>query len=120
MVRPAAALIKIAATFFGLGYLPLMSGTIASIAGFLIFIFLGSNTACYILITILVLILGFTVCGRAERLFKQKDCRRIVIDEVAGMFVALLFLPYGFRTAVSAFLLFRILDITKPYPARSL
>ncbi len=112
--------IKITATFFGLGYLPLMSGTWASLAGLLIFILIGSNTAWYVLITALVLLLGFVVCGRAERIFNQKDSRLIVIDEVAGMLVALLFFPYNLIIGALAFILFRILDITKPYPANSL
>ena len=112
--------IKITATFFGLGYLPFMSGTWASLAGLLIFILIGSNTAWYVLITALVLLLGFVVCGRAERIFNQKDSRLIVIDEVAGMLVALLFLPYNLIIGALAFILFRILDIAKPFPANGL
>lgn len=112
--------VKITATFLGLGYLPFMPGTFASIAGLLIFILIGNNTTGYILITALILLLGFGVCGRAERIFNQKDSRLIVIDEVAGMLLALLFLPYNLIIGVLAFILFRILDIAKPYPANGL
>jgi len=112
--------VKILSTFFGIGYLPLISGTYASIAGLLIFILIGNMTAGYVLVTALVLGLGFAVCTKAERVFNQKDSRRIVIDEVSGMLVALLFLPHDLKIAVLAFVIFRILDITKPYPANKL
>ncbi len=119
MERPAP-LIKIIATFFGLGYLPLMPGTAASIAGLLIFLLVGNRSAWYVLITAFMLFAGFAVSGRAERAFDRKDSRRIVIDEVAGMLTALLFLPYNIRIALSGLVLFRIFDIAKPYPCNRL
>ncbi|MFA5114484.1 MAG: phosphatidylglycerophosphatase A [Candidatus Omnitrophota bacterium] len=119
-MRIAAYLVKATATFFGLGYLPFMPGTFASLAGFLIFVLIGANSTVYVLVAGAVLVVGFLACGRAEEIFKRKDSSRIVIDEVGGMLVALLCMPYDLKIAVLAFVLFRILDITKPFPANGL
>lgn len=45
------------------------------------------------------------------------DAPQIVIDELCGYFVAVLFLPHGLMTAIYAFVLFRVFDIAKPFPA---
>lgn len=74
----------------------------------------------HIYLTAAILILGFLVAGRAERLFNRKDSRHIVIDEVGGMLLSLLFIPYDIRLVVLAFILFRILDSLKPYPTNCL
>jgi len=104
----------------GLGYLPFMPGTFASIAGFLIFILIGANSTAYLLVAAAILAVGFFSCGRAEEMFGRKDSSRIVIDEVAGMLVALICIPYDLKIAVLALVLFRILDIVKPFPANGL
>jgi phosphatidylglycerophosphatase A len=56
----------------------------------------------------------------AERHFGRTDPGQVVIDEVAGMLVTLFLNPVGWRGAAGAFLLFRLADILKPYPARRL
>jgi phosphatidylglycerophosphatase A len=61
---------------------------------------------------------GFLVSGRAERIFARKDASRVVIDETAGMMLCFLFIPYKLSYTLVAFVLFRILDIAKPFPAR--
>jgi len=70
-----------------------------------------------ILLTLTLIILGFLVSGRAEKIFNKKDARCIVIDEVSGMLLALIFIPYDIKLLILAFILFRILDTLKPYPA---
>lgn len=57
------------------------------------------------------------VTGKAERIFNKKDARCIVIDEVGGIFLSLIFVPYAIKLALLAFVVFRILDALKPYPA---
>ena len=52
-----------------------------------------------------------------EDIFRQKDCRRIVIDEIAGFLVANFLSPAELLPIVLAFLLFRLFDIIKPFPA---
>ena len=56
----------------------------------------------------------------SEKLIKKKDPGCIVIDEIAGMLVTLAGLPFNFFTVVVGFVLFRLLDIFKPFPIRYL
>jgi len=60
------------------------------------------------------------VSGEAEKLFNEKDSGRIVIDEIAGMSVTLFLVPWTVTSVVMGFLLFRIMDIIKPFPIRRL
>jgi phosphatidylglycerophosphatase A len=100
------------------GYLPFIPGTFASIAGILLIYLLKDNSFIYILFTVVLIILGFLISGKAEKIFNKKDARFIVIDEVSGMLLSLLlFIPYDIKLIVMAFILFRILDAFKPYPS---
>lgn len=110
-------IIKLISTFFYTGYLPLIPGTFGSMAGLLVFYLIKDNAFVLALVTSVILILGFVVTSEAENIFKRKDASCIVIDEVSGMLLSLLFLPYSARIVVIAFFLFRILDTLKPYPA---
>ncbi|MFA5200687.1 MAG: phosphatidylglycerophosphatase A, partial [Candidatus Omnitrophota bacterium] len=65
----------------------------------------------------IVILLGLSLSGGAEKLFNKKDPSRVVIDEVAGMLIALAFMPLDLRIIVLGFILFRIFDTIKPYPA---
>lgn len=69
------------------------------------------------LIWVVILVLGAIVSNKAEKDFGQ-DARPIVIDEVLGMGLALLFVPKKIIYYVIAFVLFRLFDIVKPFPAR--
>lgn len=109
------ALIKLVATFFYTGYLPLVPGTFGSLAG--IFLYAGIIRRQPFLFTFIAVVVGFLVSGPAEKILGKKDSRHIVIDEVAGMLVALVFLPYDLKVISVAFIIFRILDAIKPYPA---
>jgi phosphatidylglycerophosphatase A len=73
-------------------------------------------------IILAVLFIGFAVwiAHAAEKTLKKKDPGCIVIDEVAGMVVTLIGLPFNLTTAVIGFIIFRILDILKPFPIRTL
>jgi phosphatidylglycerophosphatase A len=110
-------IVKIFSTFFYVGYLPLIPGTFGSIAGLVLIYLIKGNIFNYILLTLLIIIVGFLVCGRAEKLMQKNDPRYVVIDEVSGMFLSLLFIPYDLKLVIIAFVLFRILDTLKPFPA---
>lgn len=108
-------------TVFFIGYLPLVPGTFGSIVGVGLFYLLqGVNPATYFLIILGVIALGLITSGRTERLLNKKDPGCIVIDEVAGMLVALSFMPNDFKLVFLTFMIFRILDTLKPYPAARL
>jgi len=113
-------IIRTLSTFFYVGYLPFIPGTFASIAGLVIFFLVKDSTAVYLALTSFLLVAGFLTAGSAERLFNKKDHRSIVIDEVCGMLLSLLFVPYQPAIAVIGFFLFRLMDTLKPYPAHRL
>lgn len=114
-------LAKFFSTVFFVGYLPLMPGTFGSIAGVgLFYLIKGSNPATYFLFVFGIIVLGLMTSGRTEKLLNKKDPGCIVIDEVAGMLLALSFMPYDLKIIFLGFLIFRILDTLKPYPASRL
>lgn len=110
-------LIKIISTFFYVGYLPLIPGTFGSAAGLFLFYLLHKSIFIYAASLLVLMLLGFLTCGEAEKIFKKKDAGYIVIDEVIGMLLSLLFIPYDIKLVIIAFFLFRLLDTLKPYPA---
>lgn len=108
-------------SFFYIGYLPLVPGTFGSLAGLgLIYILRNNSPSAYLTTGLAITLLGFLVSGKAEKALGKKDCRYIVIDEVAGIFLSLAFLPCGGpQVFIAGFILFRLLDTFKPYPAGS-
>ena len=110
-------IIKISSTFFYIGYLPFIPGTFGSLAGLFLFYLLKGSIAVYLLFVLPLIILGYMVAGKAEEIFQQKDARCIVIDEVCGMLLSLIFIPADLKLALIAFIIFRLLDALKPYPA---
>jgi phosphatidylglycerophosphatase A len=65
-----------------------------------------------------VTLIGIWAGSRVERRLGRKDPGVVVIDEVAGMLLSMLFLPRTIPVLVTAFLVFRLFDIWKPFPAR--
>jgi len=108
---------KLLSTFFYVGYLPLIPGTFGSLAGIILIYLIELYALNYVLLTIAVIAIGFLVCGRAEKAMAKNDPRFVVIDEVSGMLLSLVFIPYDIKLVVLAFILFRVLDTLKPYPA---
>lgn len=108
-------LVKIIVTFFYLGYVPFMPGTFGALAGVIIFIFLGRNSAMYVISAILITFIGFLFCGLGEKVFFKKDPACIIIDEVSGMLICFCFLPVTLFNVITGFILFRIFDIFKPF-----
>jgi phosphatidylglycerophosphatase A len=67
---------------------------------------------------VVVVLVGLWASHRVEAVLERKDPGVIVIDEVAGMMVSVLLLPRTLGVLLCAFLLFRLFDIWKPFPAR--
>ena len=103
-------------TFFGIGYLPIMPGTYASAVGVLIYLALKDSFYIYLAVTLIVTIAGFVSARRAEELFKKPDPSQVVIDEVSGMLIAYILVPFSVSSVIIGFFLFRALDIIKVYP----
>lgn len=109
-------LVRALATVFGIGYLPLMPGTFASAAGVLLYLFIRSNPFLYSGVAVILIIAGFIVSGEAQRLFNSRDPKEVVIDELCGMLIVYIAVPFSVRNLVIGFLAFRLLDILKIYP----
>jgi len=101
----------------GVGLIPGPRGTWGSVLGLVLFILIHRlwPPGVWILLGLSV-VLGTVAAGRAEEVY-GKGGKQIIIDEVAGQTVALLFAPLSWPTAVAAFFLFRLFDILKPWPA---
>ena len=70
------------------------------------------------IVTPLVCLLGVLAAGRYQTVTSRHDAPEVVIDEVAGQWIALLAVPLDWRWYLLAFLLFRLFDIVKPGPVR--
>ena len=122
-------------TFVGMGYIKIAPGTFASLFTSIIFFYLFRFYISieHFLILCLTMIFVFTYSLYAiktiENEFEQKDARQIVIDEVIGQSIPILFIEYiaylqtqsfgaDLYLYVASFFLFRFFDILKPFPIR--
>lgn len=101
------------------GYFPFAPGTIGSAAGLVVYLLVWWTQSPIVEIA---LILSLFVAGvwagtTAERYFGGIDPGPVVIDEVVGMLITLAFVPVGWSGALAGFLLFRVFDVIKPFPA---
>ena len=116
---PMRKIILFLASGFGSGYLPAVPGTWGSLVGLLLYWPLQRLAPLPLVATVFTLaILSCWIAGLAEKFLGAKDPGIIVIDEIAGIFFSLIFVPFSWKTAVAGFFLFRIFDIWKPFPAR--
>jgi phosphatidylglycerophosphatase A len=105
---------KIIATVFGIGYIKKGGGTVAAVVYCIIwFLVPHFSQVMSIFLLILILITGVWSATEVEKIW-GKDSYRIVIDEVAGMIIALLFIPEKIKYVLVALALFRFFDILKP------
>lgn len=148
--RPARSFrdyLALAIATCGVGYLPLAPGTWGSLVGIGLYMLVRGallnalwnvtlefklNTfhlfyaiiACEIVFVTALSLIGIWAASWTEKISGTKDPGKVVIDEVAGQFIALLPVPFLVDTAwwpvILAFILFRFFDIVKPYPARKL
>jgi phosphatidylglycerophosphatase A len=108
------------ATALGVGYVPVAPGTFGSAVGLLLWFVLPSSPIAQAAAIVVVCVVGSWSGSVAERHFGRVDPGHVVVDEVAGMLVTLFLVPVGWIGAIAGFLLFRISDIIKPYPANRL
>jgi len=109
------------ATGFYVGNIPFAPGTFGSLIGLpFCYLLAEIQLGAAIIATLLLIGLAIWISNAAERTLKRKDPGCIVVDEMAGMAVTLIGLPFNFTIVVTGFILFRILDILKPFPIRVL
>ena len=129
----------------GVGYLPLAPGTWGSLVGLMLYLIWRAlslrlftsvfvavhpdsvkletlHTLSLLILITLVTLAGIWAATRAEKLLGRKDPGAVVVDEVAGQLITFLFVPVvttlNWWIVLAGFLLFRLFDIWKPYPAR--
>ena len=109
-------------SFFFLGYSPVAPGTAGTLGAIPLFYLIASylSSEWYILILILITALAIMVSSRAEKIYNKEDPGEVVIDEVVGYLVTMAFIAPTAVNIVLGFLLFRALDILKPFPCRRL
>jgi phosphatidylglycerophosphatase A len=104
-----------------LGYIPWASGTFGSLWGLPIFYWLPALPVWnQIIILIGSIFLAIFIAGSAEKILKSKDPSQVVIDEIVGYMTAMVGVPFSWTAAITGFLIFRIMDILKPYPIRKI
>ena len=109
------------ATGFGVGNISPMPGTYGSLLGAALFLLVPVNQFSIKIAAILIVILfGAYAASIIEMETGVTDNNIIVIDEIAGMWITLLFVPMQLWWIISAIVLFRILDIVKPYPIKKI
>lgn len=122
-MKPSGKLnpITFLASFFGIGFLPKMPGTWGSLAAFGLYLMLlfGGVSLPSLLVGIALFcvfcLLAVVISTQAERTLGH-DSGHIVIDEVCGYILSVMFLPQSWLIGLYGFALFRVFDIAKPWP----
>ena len=111
---------KLIGSGFFTGYSPVASGTVGSIAALLIYLIPGFEQLFIIIPAIIIFLVYGIYLGDKFEAEYGKDPAQCTIDEIVGTWISLIALPKTTWIIVAAFLLWRILDIIKPAPARNL
>jgi phosphatidylglycerophosphatase A len=109
-------------SFGYIGFFPFAPGTVGSAAGLAVYLLVHRDGAVYLeALTILALFAAGVVFTKpCEEDLRCVDPGPVVIDEVMGMLITLFYVPAGWAGMFLGFLLFRVLDVAKPFPARQL
>ena len=104
------------------GYFPFAPGTVGSAAGLIVYLLVwwAQSPVVEVGLIAVLFLAGVWAGTTAERYFGGIDPGPIVLDEVVGMLITLAFIPVGLSGALAGFVLFRIFDVLKPFPARRL
>jgi phosphatidylglycerophosphatase A len=107
------------ATVGGAGYAPVAPGTAGSAVALALIWIMPGDRAGVAVFFVLVTAVGLWAADRAEPRLGGKDPGAIVVDEVAGMTLSVLFFPRTPAVLLAGFVLFRVFDVVKPPPARA-
>jgi phosphatidylglycerophosphatase A len=107
------------------GYVPLAPGTAGTVIGMAVYLvevaLLGQWAwAANLAVVVLGIYPAIRLCDEAEHFFSRKDPQEVVLDEVFGYWISVLFMPFSWKAAIAAFFLFRVIDMAKPYPVNKL
>ena len=105
-----------------LGYVPIAPGTFGSAAGLIVFAAVrwANSPALELALIAFLFAIGVWSANAAEKHFGGVDPAPVILDEVVGMLITLALIPVNLPGAIVGFLLFRLLDVIKPWPANRL
>lgn len=113
--------IHLLALGFGAGLAPRMPGTAGTLVGVLAYIPLqGVPALTYAAVVLALFLAGIPICGRTAVDLHRHDHPAIVWDEMVGFLAAMAAAPGGWMGIAAGFTLFRLFDIAKPWPIRTL
>jgi Phosphatidylglycerophosphatase A and related proteins len=119
--RKGDRILNVLATGLGTGYCPKGPGTAGSLLGPPLIWLLGLDSEHpwrAVLCGVIVFLIGIPICNAGIRVLRVKDPPQVVFDEIAAFFWIYLLVPINWVTAICGFVLFRIFDISKPWPVR--
>lgn len=104
------------------GYSPFAPGTAGSVVGLVLGYFVCEPAwrrapNAFLAVYAAVFAVSCWIAGRADIIFDEHDSSKIVLDEVLGMIATMYLNPAGWQYLLGGFVLFRLLDIVKPFPA---
>lgn len=106
---------------FGSGALPRAPGTWGTLFAIPFYLALRDfNYFIYFLIITLIILASIWICDRVEKEMHVHDHQGMCLDEIVGYLVTMFAAPHGIKWIVIGFLLFRLFDIWKPYPIRTI
>ena len=104
---------------FGSGLIKKAPGTFGTLAAVPVYYLLTqTNLFIYSMTTVLAVLAGIWICGRAAEKLGEHDFNGIVWDEVAGYLLTLWFVPFSGKNILLGFVIFRLFDIIKPWPIK--
>lgn len=107
------------ATVGGAGLAPIAPGTFGTLVALPAFWAMACLPIwAYLVVLIVLVALAIWVSNLAERVFGGHDDGHIVADEFVGLLTTTIAVPFGWKSVIAAFVLFRVLDIAKPWPIR--
>ncbi|OGS21391.1 MAG: hypothetical protein A2252_05415 [Elusimicrobia bacterium RIFOXYA2_FULL_39_19] len=109
------------ATGFYSGLLPKAPGTFGTIVASLLWLFImPQNFIIYVIVCLVVVIAGVFISAKADDYYETEDNQKIVIDEFAGYWITMMFIPKSFVFMAAGFVLFRFFDVVKPLYIRKI
>lgn len=113
-----ARVLKIIGTWFGCGLSPVMPGTVGTLGAIpLVWLFARWGEFSYMLATFALVVVAMIVAQLYENVIADEhDPSEFVLDEVAGFLITMTWVPLTWQFVVLGFVLFRVLDIVKPFP----
>lgn len=106
---------------FGSGLAPVAPGTFGTLAAIPIYLLVAMlPLQWYLLVLLLVSLAGITICAKAASNLGVHDHPAIVWDEIAGFLVTMILAPSGWLWLLAGFVFFRLFDILKPWPIRTI